>query len=452
MIHKILIANRGEVALRVIRACRELGIRTVAVYSEADADSLHVRFADEHVCIGPAASAKSYLNIPAIISAAEVTAADAVHPGYGFLAENAHFAEVCQQCDLAFIGPSPEAIRLMGDKAQAKRTAIKAKVPVVPGSEGIIEDQTEALKIAKKIGYPVILKAVAGGGGRGMRVVRGESEMANAFLTARNEAETAFGNPGIYLEKFIENPKHVEVQVLGDHRGNAIHLGERDCSVQRRHQKLIEEAPCPVLTQRQRDRIGDVASNLVKTIGYVGAGTIEFLYDQETKRFFFMEMNTRIQVEHPVSEFITNVDLVKEQIIIASGEEMSYRQRDIGFSGHSIECRINAEDPGRGFMPCPGEVKTYHAAGGIGVRVDSHIYAGYRIPPHYDSMIAKLIVRGHDRAEAIHRMLRALDEFVIEGIATTIPFHRQVLKTKGFIKGTHTIQFLDDFEFKSEES
>ncbi len=451
MFRKILIANRGEVALRIIRACRELGIRTVAVYSEADAASLHVRFADEHVCIGPALSAKSYLNIPAILSAAEVTDADAIHPGYGFLAENAHFAEVCAQCKITFIGPSAEAIRLMGDKAQAKRTAIKAKVPVVPGSEGVVEDQTEALAVAKKIGYPVIIKAVAGGGGRGMRVVPHESQMANAFLTARGEAEKAFGNPGVYVEKFVENPKHVEIQVLGDMKGNAIHLGERDCSVQRRHQKLIEEAPCPVLTAKMRDRMGDVAVNLVKTIGYVGAGTMEFLFDQESQRYYFMEMNTRIQVEHPVTEYITNTDLIKEQIIVATGEPMTYRQRDIHYDGHSIECRINAEDPARNFMPCPGVVTTYHPAGGPGVRVDSHIYSGYRIPPHYDSMIAKLIVRGHDRREAIRRMLRALDEFVIEGIQTTIPFHRKVLTAKEFVKGTHSTKFLETFDYRPEE-
>jgi acetyl-CoA carboxylase biotin carboxylase subunit len=450
MFRRILIANRGEVALRVIRACKELGIRTVAVYSEADAASLHVRFADEHVCIGPARSADSYLNIPALISAAEVTDADAIHPGYGFLAENAHFAEVCAQCNVTFIGPSPEAIRLMGDKAQAKRTAIRAKVPVVPGSDGTVEDQTEALKIAKKIGYPVIIKAVAGGGGRGMRVVRSQNEMANSFLTARNEAESFFANPGVYVEKYVEDPKHVEIQVLGDTKGNAIHLGERDCSVQRRHQKLIEEAPCPVLSTRERDKMGDVSVNLVKTIGYVGAGTIEFLYDQASKRYYFMEMNTRIQVEHPVTEYITNTDLIKEQIIIAFGEKMTYRQKDIHYDGHSIECRINAEDPARNFMPCPGTVTTYHPAGGPGVRVDSHIYTGYQIPPHYDSMIAKLIVRGHDRREAIRRMLRALDEFVIEGVSTTIPFHRQVLTTKDFVKGDHSTKFLEGFEFKPD--
>jgi acetyl-CoA carboxylase biotin carboxylase subunit len=450
MFRKILIANRGEVALRIIRACRELGIRTVAVYSEADADSLHVRFADEHVCIGPAPSAKSYLNIPALISAAEVTDVDAIHPGYGFLSENAHFAEVCGQCKLTFIGPSPEAIRLMGDKAQAKRTAMKAKVPVVPGSDGAVEDPAEALTVAKKIGYPVFVKAVAGGGGRGMRLVMGESQMANAFLTARNEAQVAFGNPGVYVEKFIENPKHIEIQVLGDLKGNAIHLGERDCSVQRRHQKLIEEAPSPVITQKIRDRMGDVAVNLVKTIGYVSAGTIEFLYDQASHRFFFMEMNTRIQVEHPVTEYVTNIDLIKEQIIIAGGNAMSYRQREVHFDGHSIECRINAEDPARNFMPCPGLVTTYHPPGGPGVRVDSHIYTGYRVPSHYDSMIAKVIVRGHDRREAIRRMLRALDECIIEGIATTIPFHRQVLTAKEFVKGTHSTKFLETFDFKSE--
>jgi acetyl-CoA carboxylase biotin carboxylase subunit len=451
MFRKILIANRGEVALRVIRACRELGIRTVSVYSEADAESLHVRFADEHVCIGPAASSKSYLNIPSLISAAEVTEADAIHPGYGFLAENAHFAEVCGQCNLTFIGPSPEAIRLMGDKAQAKRTAIKARVPVVPGSDGVVEDQTEALKIGKKIGYPLIIKAVAGGGGRGMRLVKGPSEMANAFLTARSEAESFFGNSGVYVERFVEDPKHVEIQVLGDMKGGAIHLGERDCSVQRRHQKLIEEAPCPVLTARQRDKIGEVSLNLVKTIGYVGAGTIEYLYDQKSRRFHFMEMNTRIQVEHPVTEYITNVDLIKEQIIIASGEKMTYRQRDIHHDGHSIECRINAEDPSRNFMPAPGLVTTYHPPGGPGVRVDSHIYSGYRIPPHYDSLIAKLIVRGHDRREAIRRMIRALDEFIIEGVATTIPFHRQVLFSKGFVKGNQSTNFLQSFDFKPEK-
>ncbi len=451
MIRKILIANRGEVALRVIRACRELDIATVAVYSEADADSLHVRFADEHVCIGPPPSVDSYLNIPALLSAAELTGADAIHPGYGFLAENAHFAEVCGQCKLTFIGPSPDSIRLMGDKAQAKRTAIKARVPVVPGSDGVVDDQRAALKVAKKVGYPVILKAVAGGGGRGMRVVHGDGEMVNAFLTARNEAQSFFSNPDVYIEKFVEDPKHIEIQVLGDTKGGAIHLGERDCSVQRRHQKLIEEAPSPAITVRQRDKIGDTSANLVKTIGYVGAGTIEFLYDADAKRFYFMEMNTRIQVEHPVTENVTNIDLIKEQIIIASGEPMSHRQRDISFTGHSIECRINAEDPARNFMPCPGTVTTYHTPGGPGVRVDSHIYTGYRIPPHYDSMIAKLIVRGHSRAEAIRRMLRALDEFVIEGVATTIPFQRQVLRDKRFAKGKHSTNFLESFKFNPDE-
>jgi acetyl-CoA carboxylase biotin carboxylase subunit len=444
MFKKVLIANRGEVALRIIRACKELGIRTVAVYSEADANSLHVKFADEDVCIGPGPSSESYLNIPRIISAAEVTDAEAIHPGYGFLAENAEFAELCATCKIKFIGPSPQAIARMGDKAEAKRTMREAGVPCIPGSPGLVTDLAEARAIADEIGYPVIIKAAAGGGGRGMRVAHTPIALSTAFSTAQAEAEKAFGNPGVYIEKYIENPKHVEVQVLGDEYGNVVYLGERDCSVQRRHQKLIEESPCPVLDEETRRRIGEAAVRAAQAVGYSNAGTIEFLLDKD-KNFYFMEMNTRIQVEHPVTEQVTLFDLVQAQIRIAAGEKLPIRQEDVKLIGHAIECRINAENPDRGFMPSPGKITTYHVPGGPGVRVDSHCYEEYVIPPFYDSMIAKLITWAPTREECIARMRRALDEFVIEGIATTIPFHRAVMDSEEFLRGTFGTNFVENF-------
>jgi acetyl-CoA carboxylase biotin carboxylase subunit len=444
MFKKVLIANRGEVALRIIRACKELGIRTVAVYSEADANSLHVKFADEDVCIGPGPSSESYLNIPRIISAAEVTDAEAIHPGYGFLAENAEFAELCATCKIKFIGPSPQAIARMGDKAEAKRTMREAGVPCIPGSPGLVSDPAEARAIADEIGYPVIIKAAAGGGGRGMRVAHTPIALSTAFSTAQAEAEKAFGNPGVYIEKYIENPKHVEVQVLGDEYGNVVYLGERDCSVQRRHQKLIEESPCPVLDEETRRRIGEAAVRAAQAVGYSNAGTIEFLLDKD-KNFYFMEMNTRIQVEHPVTEQVTLFDLVQAQIRIAAGEKLPIRQEDVKLIGHAIECRINAENPDRGFMPSPGKITTYHVPGGPGVRVDSHCYEEYVIPPFYDSMIAKLITWAPTREECIARMRRALDEFVIEGIATTIPFHRAVMDSEEFLRGTFGTNFVENF-------
>jgi acetyl-CoA carboxylase, biotin carboxylase subunit len=440
---KILIANRGEVALRVIRACRELGIRTVAVYSEPDANSLHVRFADEHVCIGPAASTLSYLNIPNIISAAEVTDADAIHPGYGFLAENASFAKICEECKIKFIGPTPEVIDSMGDKGLAKQTMAKAGVPVIPGTDGVINDLDEAVRFSESIGFPVIIKAVAGGGGRGMRVAVNAEAVRSGVVTAQAEASSAFGRGDVIIEKYLLNPRHVEIQVLGDEHGNAIHLGERDCSIQRRHQKLIEEAPCPVMTPELRARMGDAAVKACKAAGYVGAGTIEFLLDKDLN-FYFMEMNTRVQVEHPVTEVVTNTDIVKEQIRIASGLPMQWTQDQIKVEGHAIECRINAEDPDRNFCPCPGPLLTYHSPGGPGVRVDSHAYEEYVVSPYYDSMIAKLIVRGNDRAEAIARMNRALDEYVIEGVKTTIPFHKWVMNNRSFRSGNFGTSFIDE--------
>lgn len=444
MFKKVLIANRGEVALRIIRACKELGIRTVAVYSEADADSLHVNFADEDVCIGPAPSSESYLNVARIISAAEITDADAIHPGYGFLAENAEFAELCATCRIKFIGPSPEAIRRMGDKAEAKRTMREAGVPCIPGSRGIVNDLQEARAIAEEIGYPVIIKAAAGGGGRGMRVVHTSIALSTAFMTAQAEAEKAFGNPGVYIEKYIENPKHVEVQVLGDEYGNVVYLGERDCSVQRRHQKLIEESPCPVLDEATRRKIGEAAVRAAQAVGYSNAGTVEFLLDKD-KNFYFMEMNTRIQVEHPVTEEVTRIDIVQMQLRVAAGEKLPFRQEDIKLQGHAIECRINAENPERGFMPSPGKLVTYHVPGGPGVRVDSHCYEEYVIPPYYDSMIAKLICWAPTRQECIARMRRALDEFVIQGISTTIPFHRAVMDSDEFVSGRADTSFVERF-------
>ncbi|HTA16397.1 MAG TPA: acetyl-CoA carboxylase biotin carboxylase subunit [bacterium] len=444
MFKKVLIANRGEIALRIIRACKELGIATVAVYSEADQDSLHVRYADESVCIGKGPSKTSYLHIPAILSAAEITDAEAIHPGYGFLSENAHFAEVCGQCKIAFIGPSPETIRLMGDKIQAKHTAKSAGVPLVPGSDGPVRSEQEALAAARLVGYPVIIKASAGGGGRGMRVAHTDVSLVNGYNTASQEALAAFGNAEVYLEKYVEEPRHVEIQILADSHGNTIHLGERDCSVQRRHQKLVEESPSPALTPELREQMGAAAVACARAAGYVNAGTVEFIFDKH-KRFYFMEMNTRIQVEHPVTEEVTGVDLVKEQLRIAEGQPIrdEYLKNPLHLRGHSIEVRINAENPAKDFMPSPGKISVYHAPGGPGVRVDSHAYQEYVIPPHYDSMIGKLIVHGRDRAEAIERMRRALDEYVIEGVHTTIPFLRKVMAHPRFQAGQATTAFVE---------
>jgi acetyl-CoA carboxylase biotin carboxylase subunit len=444
MFKKVLIANRGEIALRVIRACKELGIRTVAVYSEADANSLHVKFADEDVCIGPGPSAESYLNIARIMSAVEITDADAIHPGYGFLAENADFAELCASCRIKFIGPPPTAITRMGDKAEAKKTMREAGVPCVPGSADVVTTLEEAQEIAAKIGFPVIIKASAGGGGRGMRIAHTAIALSTAFVTAQTEAEKAFGNPAVYIEKYIENPKHVEVQILADEHGNVVHLGERDCSVQRRHQKLIEESPCPVMDPATRARMGEAAVKAARAVNYTNAGTVEFLMDAD-KNFYFMEMNTRIQVEHPVTEVVTLTDLVKAQLRIAAGEPLSMKQEDLQFHGHAIECRINAEDPMNGFRPSPGKITTYHVPGGPGVRVDSHCYEEYVIPPYYDSMIAKLITRAATRDECIDRMARALDEFVIEGIKTTIPFHQEVMRSDQFRAGNFGTGFIEGF-------
>ncbi|CAN5277572.1 acetyl-CoA carboxylase biotin carboxylase subunit [soil metagenome] len=442
MFKKILVANRGEIALRVIRACRELGISTVAVYSEADRDSLHVHAADEALCIGPAPAGQSYLNVSRIISAAEVTGANAIHPGYGFLAENARFAEICGDCNIGFIGPSPDAIRKMGDKNVAKATARAAGCPTVPGSDGAIADAETGLALAKKIGFPVMIKASAGGGGKGMRMVSEEKSFKQSFEMASNEAASAFGNAEVYLEKCILRPKHVEIQILGDRRGSIIHLGERDCSVQRRHQKLIEEAPCPVLTQDLRERMGEAAIRAAKAVNYVGAGTIEFLLDQD-KNFYFMEMNTRVQVEHPITEEVTGIDIVREMILVSGGEKLSVTQSEVTWSGHSIECRVNAEDPAKNFMPCPGKITAYVPPGGIGVRVDSACYPEYSIPPFYDSMIAKLIVHDKTRDRAIMRMKRALREFVVDGVKTTIPFHQEVMDNPLFRKGTFGTDFLE---------
>jgi acetyl-CoA carboxylase biotin carboxylase subunit len=448
---KVLIANRGEIALRVIRACKELGIETVAVYSEADKNALHVHAADEAVCIGPPLAAQSYLNVARIISAAEVTNVDAIHPGYGFLAENAQFAEICQECNITFIGPTPENINRMGDKAEAKRTALHAKVPVVPGSDGPIDDPDEALKVAQEIGFPIMVKATAGGGGKGMRMVRELKEFQKQFLMARTEAEAAFGDPSVYLEKCIINPKHVEIQVLADAHGNVIHLGERDCSVQRRHQKLIEESPCPVMTPQLRKKMGQSAVAAAAEIKYVGAGTIEFLLD-DTGHYYFMEMNTRVQVEHPVTEMVTSIDIVREQILAAMNETLSVRQEDVRWTGHCLECRVNAEDPARNFMPSPGRLISYLPPGGPGVRVDSACYQDYVIPPFYDSMIAKVIVWDLDRPKAVRRMIRALNEFVIEGVHTTIPFHLNVLDDEVFGRGDFGTGFVEDFLRRKSET
>ena len=439
---KILIANRGEIALRIVRACEELGIGTIAVHSTVDRSALHVQMADEAVCIGEAPSSKSYLNIPNILGAALTRGASAIHPGYGFLAENAKFAQMCAEHQLTFIGPRPESIQDMGDKSTAKKTVTSVGVPTVPGSEGLVEDEVEALKIARGMGFPVIVKATAGGGGRGMRLVRQEEEMTKLFFAARGEAEAAFGNPGLYVEKFIEQPRHVEIQLLADSHGNVVHLGDRDCSIQRRHQKLLEESPSPAVTLDMRRRMGESAVKVAKAINYVGAGTVEFLVDKDGS-FYFMEMNTRIQVEHPVTEMVTGVDLIVEQIRIAQGEKLSFTQDDIQVRGHAIECRINAEDPKYNFRPSPGRISAYLAPGGPGVRVDSHVYTDYDIPPYYDSLIGKLIVWGPDRKTAIARTKRALREFAITGLPTTIGFHQKILENPDFIRGDVYTNFIE---------
>jgi acetyl-CoA carboxylase biotin carboxylase subunit len=442
MFEKILIANRGEIALRVQRACRELGIKTVAVHSVADADAKYVRLADESVCIGPAASADSYLNIPAIISAAEVTDAEAIHPGYGFLSENADFAERVEKSGFVFIGPRPDTIRLMGDKVSAKNMMIKAGVPVVPGSEGALpEEPQEIVKIARKVGYPVIIKAAGGGGGRGMRVVHTEAALINAVAMTRQEAKTAFGNPTVYMEKFLETPRHVEIQVLADEHRNAVYLGDRDCSMQRRHQKIIEEAPAPLIPMKERVRIGERCADACRKIGYRGAGTFEFLY--EKAEFYFIEMNTRVQVEHPVTEMITGVDIVKTQILVAAGEKLPFRQRDVNFRGHAIECRINAEHPFK-FTPSPGRITSWHVPGGPGIRVDSHVYHGYFVPPYYDSLIAKVIAYGDTREQAIARMRIALSEMIVEGIQTNLPLHQELMLDTSFMRGGTSIHYLEE--------
>ncbi len=444
MFNKILIANRGEIALRIIRTCKELGIKTVAVYSEADRDSLHVTFADEAVCIGPPQSKESYLKIPSIISAAQITGADAIHPGYGFLAENASFSEICHESDIKFIGPSPKMISAMGDKSFAKDTMKKNGVPVIPGSNGVLKSDEDGKRLAHEIGFPVIIKASAGGGGKGMRVVWEEKDFENAFQMAKTEAESAFGNSDVYLEKFVENPRHVEIQVMGDTFGNVYHYGERDCSVQRRHQKLIEESPSPAIDVETRSKMGEAAVLGAKSVNYEGAGTIEFLLDKN-KNFYFMEMNTRIQVEHPVTEAVYDVDLVRQQILVAAGEKVDTLPRKP--IGHSMEFRINAEDPENGFRPSPGKIQSLHFPGGFGVRVDSHIYQYYSIPPYYDSLIAKLIVWSKNRHGTIARAKRALEEFTVEGIKTTIPFHLKVLEDKRFISGNFDTSFLESFKF-----
>jgi acetyl-CoA carboxylase, biotin carboxylase subunit len=442
MFKKILIANRGEIAVRIIRACKEMGISTIAVYSEADQEALHVRMADEAYCIGPSASRESYLNMANLISLATITSADAIHPGYGFLAENADFEEICKACNITFIGPDSEAIRKMGDKAVARETMKQAGVLTVPGTDGLINEVEDAVLLSENIGYPVIIKATAGGGGKGMRVAYGVEELRKAIRQAQKEAETSFGNPGVYLEKYLEEPRHVEIQIIADKEGNIVHLGERDCSIQRRHQKLVEEAPSPALHRELREKMGTTAITAAKAVNYHGAGTVEFLLDKHGQ-FYFMEMNTRIQVEHPVTEMITGVDLIKEQIAVAAGYPLSFKQSDVNINGWAIECRINAENPVKNFMPSPGVVKMYLPPGGYGVRVDSAVYPGCKISPFYDSMVAKLIVWGRDRPEAIQRMKRALEEFVIEGIETTIPFHLELLEHELFLEGSFNTKFLE---------
>lgn len=444
MINKILIANRGEIAVRIIRACKELNIKTVAIFSEADRDALHVQLADEAYCIGPASSQESYLNFTPIMSVANLTEVDAIHPGYGFLAENADFAELCEKCNIRFIGPSVYAIQKMGTKDVARETMKKANVPVVPGSNGIIQSEEDAIETAEKIGYPVIIKATAGGGGKGIRVVRERDQLLKSIRVTEQEAAKAFGNPGVYIEKFIEDFSHVEIQVLADHFGNVIHLGERDCSVQRRLQKLIEETPSPAINDSIREKMGQAAVAAAEAVDYRGAGTVEFIFDKKSSQFYFMEMNTRIQVEHPVTEMVTGVDLIKEQIYVADDIPLRLTQADVKFDGWAIECRINAEDPFRSFMPTPGTIDFYLAPGGFGVRVDSAVYPGYKIPPYYDSMVAKLITYGNSRSEAIDRMKRALDEFFIEGVKTTIPFHKRVMNHPVFLSGDFNTKFLEE--------
>jgi len=444
MFRKILIANRGEIALRIIRAARELGIETVAVFSEADRDSLHVRLADEAVCIGPAPSSASYLHIPRIISAAEITAADAIHPGYGFLSENAHFAEVCESCEIRFIGPTSDMIRAMGDKAVARKTVSAVGVPVTPGSEGVLSSADEAVEVAKTLGYPVIIKAAAGGGGKGMRIATDESSLRNGVLTAQAEAEANFGSGEVYLERYIEKPRHIEFQIFGDKHGHVVHLGERECSIQRRHQKLIEESPSAALTPAIREAMGTAAVKSAAAINYLGAGTIEFLLGPDDS-FYFMEMNTRIQVEHPVTEEVTRTDLIKAQITVAAGDELPWKQEEIVLEGHAIECRINAEKPDQNFQPSPGTVRYFHGPGGPGVRVDSHLYSGYRVPPNYDSMVAKIICWGRDRNESIARMQRALEETVVEGIDTTLSFHLEILQDEAFRRAEIHTGYLEEF-------
>ena len=450
MFKKILIANRGEIALRIIRACKEMGIKTVAVYSTADAESLHVHLADESICIGKGPSKESYLNIPALITAAEITDAEAIHPGYGFLAENAHFAEVCASCQIKFIGPKPEVMRLMGDKVQAIAMAKKAGTPTTPGSDGPVKDEKQALEVAKRIKYPVIIKASAGGGGRGMRVAHTDISLTQAFQTCRAEAEAAFGNPEVYIEKYIEDPRHIEVQVMGDEYGHVAHLGERDCTIQRSHQKLIEEAPSGVLSPKQRKIVGKYAIKLAKEVKYSSAGTIEFLLTKDGN-FYFMEMNTRVQVEHPVTEQVMGVDIIKEQIKVAAGEKLSFDKMDMEPRGHAIECRINAENPEDNFRPSPGTITTYHVPGGPGVRVDTHLYQGYKVPPYYDSMLAKIIVHAPNRNEAITRMIRALDELVVEGVHTTTAFLKNILASESFKQGKYSTHYVDDMRKKKEK-
>tara|TARA_B100001287_G_scaffold65330_1_gene53263 strand:+ start:551 stop:1888 length:1338 start_codon:yes stop_codon:yes gene_type:complete len=445
MFKKILIANRGEIALRVIRTCKEMGIKTVSVYSTADKDSLHVKFADEAVCVGPASSTDSYLKIPNIIAAAEITNADAIHPGYGFLSENAKFSRICDEHDIKFIGASPEMIDAMGDKASAKSTMLKAGVPCVPGSPGLLKDLAHAKATAKKIVYPVMIKATAGGGGKGMRIVWSEDEMEEHWTSARQESKAAFGNDGMYMEKFIEEPRHIEIQIAGDKFGNACHMSERDCSIQRRHQKLVEEVPSPFMTNRLRKAMGKAAIKAAKAVNYEGVGTVEFLVDKN-RDFYFMEMNTRIQVEHTITEEVIDYDLIKEQIKLAAGKKIDGKEYIPKL--HAIQCRINAEDPEKDFRPSPGKITDYHEPGGHGIRIDTHVYAGYSIPPYYDSMISKLITVAQTRDEAILKMKRALEEYIIEGIKTTIPFHRQLLKDEKFLKGDFTTKFMDDFEMK----
>ncbi|CRK84071.1 acetyl-CoA carboxylase biotin carboxylase subunit [Neobacillus massiliamazoniensis] len=443
MIKKLLIANRGEIAVRIIRACREMGIESVAVYSEADREALHVQMADEAYCIGPTLSKDSYLNVTNIISVAKLTGCEAIHPGYGFLAENADFAELCRECNITFVGPSPEAITKMGTKDIARETMREAGVPIVPGSTGIINDIDEALDLVKKIKYPVIIKATAGGGGKGIRIAKNEQELIKGINITQQEALTAFGNPGVYIEKYIEDFRHVEIQVLADSYGNTIHLGERDCSIQRRLQKLLEETPSPALDGEIREEMGNAAVKAAKAVAYSGAGTVEFIYDYRNRKFYFMEMNTRIQVEHPVTELVTGMDLIKEQIRVASGEKLTLKQQDVTFTGWAIECRINAENPEKNFMPSAGKIKMYLPPGGLGVRVDSAAYPGYTIPPYYDSMIAKVITYGSSRDEAISRMKRALSEFIVEGIHTTIPFHLKLLEHEKFVEGRFNTKFLE---------